>query len=192
MTEEDVSDEDRDLEYLTEDDGPTTILLFGPIDDDIVAQACNVIIGEQYRPEKKEKIRIMINSPGGELQAAFALIEVMEASRIPIETIALGQCVSAAMLILMSGTPGYRNVTRTCASMSHTYQTDVGGNHWDIKEIQRELQNTQERILDQYAKCTCLPKQKIIKQLIGRSDRWLKPQQVVEYGIADKIEAITF
>jgi ATP-dependent Clp protease protease subunit len=134
----------------------------------------------------------LINSPGGELQAAFALIEVMEASKIPVETIALGQCVSAAMLILMSGTPGYRVITRTCASMSHTYSTDVGGNHWDIKEIQRELQNTQDRILDQYMKCTGLQKQKIIKNLIGKSDRWLNPAQVVEYGIADRIGALEF
>lgn len=192
MAEQDLQAEDQELEYAVEDDGPTTILLFGDITDDIVAQACNVIIGEQYRSEPKDKIRILINSPGGELQAAFALIEVMEASKIPVETIALGQCVSAAMLILMSGTPGYRVITRTCASMSHTYSTDVGGNHWDIKEIQRELQNTQDRILDQYMKCTGLQKQKIIKNLIGKSDRWLNPAQVVEYGIADRIGALEF
>lgn len=192
MTEQDIQTEDQELEYVVEDDGPTTILLFGDINDDICAQACNVIIGEQYRPEPKDKIRLLINSPGGELQAAFALIEVMGASKIPVETIALGQCVSAAMLILMSGTPGYRVITRTCASMSHTYSTDVGGNHWDIKEIQRELQNTQDRILDQYMKCTGLPKQKIIKNLIGKSDRWLNPAQVVEYGIADRIGILEF
>lgn len=189
---EEVVMEDAVMEYSVEDDGPTTILLYGEIDDDIVAQACNVIIGEQYRPEPKEKIRILINSPGGELQAAFALIEIMEASKIPIETIALGQCVSAAMLILMSGTKGHRIITRTCASMSHTYSTDVGGNHWDIKEVQRELQNTQDRILSQYMACTGLPKNKIIKELIGRSDRWLNPAQVVEYGIADRISKVEF
>lgn len=190
--DENLESDDTELEYMVEDDGPTTILLFGDINDDICAQACNVIIGEQYRPEPKEKIRILINSPGGELQAAFALIEVMEASRIPIETIALGQCVQAAMLILMSGSKGHRIITRTCASMSHTYSTDVGGSHWDIKEIQRELQNTQDRILDQYMKCTGLPKQKIIKNLIGKSDRWLNPTQVVEYNIADRIGKLEF
>lgn len=134
----------------------------------------------------------MINSPGGELHAAFALIEIMEASRIPIETIALGQCVSAALLIFMSGTTGMRTITRTCTAMSHTYSTDIGGTHWDLKEIQKELQNTQDRILDQYIKCTGLTKQKIMKNLIGRSDHWLKPEQVIEYGIADRIGALEF
>jgi ATP-dependent protease ClpP protease subunit len=106
---------------MVEDDGPTTILLFGEINDELIAQACNVLIGEQYREIPKEKIRIMINSPGGELHAAFALIEIMEASKIPVETIAIGQCVSAALMIFMSGTPGMRTVTRTCTAMSHTY-----------------------------------------------------------------------
>ena len=190
--EQTIPEGDQELEYVVEDDGPTTILLFGDINDHIIAQACNVIISEQYRPEPKEKIRIMINSPGGDLHPAFALLEVMEASKIPIETIALGQCASAALLIFMSGTPGMRIVTRTCTSMSHTYSTDIGGNHWDLKEIQKELQNTQDRILDQYMKCTGLSKQKIMKNLIGRSDHWLKPQQVVEYGIADRIGALEF
>jgi ATP-dependent protease ClpP protease subunit len=76
--------------------------------------------------------------------------------------------------------------------MSHTYSTDVGGSHWDIKEIQRELQNTQDRILQQYIACTGLPKQKIIKELIGKSDRWLNPTQVVEYNIADRIGKLEF
>jgi hypothetical protein len=61
MIEENLQLDDAELEYTVEDDGPTTILLFGDIDDDICAQACNVIIGEQYRPDPKEKIRILIN-----------------------------------------------------------------------------------------------------------------------------------
>lgn len=177
---------------VVEDDGPITILLFGDIEDDIIAQACNVIIGEQYREEPKDKIRIMINSAGGELHSAFALIEIMEASSIPIETIAIGQCVSAALMIFMSGTPGMRIVTRTCTAMSHTYSTGIEGNHWDLKDIQKELQNTQERIVGQYEKCTGKSKASIMKKLIGKGDTWLRPQEMVEYGIADRIGPVEF
>lgn len=195
MTEKDEQiDEDREteLKMVVEDDGPITILLFGDIEDDIIAQACNVIIGEQYREERKDKIRIMINSAGGELHSAFALIEIMEASSIPIETVAIGQCVSAALMIFMSGTPGMRIVTRTCTAMSHTYSTGIEGNHWDLKDIQKELQNTQERIVGQYEKCTGKSKASIMKKLIGKGDTWLRPQEMVEYGIADRIGPVEF
>lgn len=195
MTDKDEqTDEEQDAELKTviEDDGPITILLFGDIEDDIIAQACNVIIGEQYREEPKDKIRIMINSAGGELHSAFALIEIMEASSIPIETIAIGQCVSAALMIFMSGTPGMRIVTRTCTAMSHTYSTGIEGNHWDLKDIQKELQNTQERIVGQYEKCTGKSKASIMKKLIGKGDTWLRPQEMVEYGIADRIGPVEF
>lgn len=195
MTEKDEQiDEEREteLKMVVEDDGPTTILLFGDIEDDIIAQACNVIIGEQYREERKDKIRIMINSAGGELHSAFALIEIMEASSIPIETIAIGRCVSAALMIFMSGSPGMRIVTRTCTAMSHTYSTGIEGNHWDLKDIQKELQNTQERIVGQYEKCTGKSKASIMKKLIGKGDTWLRPQEMVEYGIADRIGPVEF
>ena len=195
MTEKDEQiDEEREteLKMVVEDDGPITILLFGDIEDDIIAQACNVIIGEQYREERKDKIRIMINSAGGELHSAFALIEIMEASSIPIETIAIGQCVSAALMIFMSGSPGMRIVTRTCTAMSHTYSTGIEGNHWDLKDIQKELQNTQERIVGQYEKCTGKSKASIMKKLIGKGDTWLRPQEMVEYGIADRIGPVEF
>lgn len=185
-------EQDAELKMVAEDDGPITILLFGDIEDDIIAQACNVIIGEQYREEPKDKIRIMINSAGGELHSAFALIEIMEASSIPIETIAIGQCVSAALMIFMSGTLGMRIVTRTCTAMSHTYSTGIEGNHWDLKDIQKELQNTQERIVGQYEKCTGKSKASIMKKLIGKGDTWLRPQEMVEYGIADRIGPVEF
>lgn len=177
---------------MVEDDGPTTILLFGEINDELIAQACNVIIGEQYREVPKEKIRLMINSPGGELHAAFALIEIMEASKIPVETIAIGQCVSAALMIFMSGTPGMRIVTNTCTAMSHTYSTGIEGNHWDLKDIQKELQNTQDRIISQYEKYTGQSRATIMKKLIGKGDHWLRPQEMVEYGIADRIGKVEF
>jgi ATP-dependent Clp protease protease subunit len=177
---------------MAEDDGPTTILLFGEINDELVAQACHVIIAEQYRENPKDKITIMINSPGGELHAGFALIEIMEASRIPIETIAIGQCVSAALMIFMSGTPGMRTVTRTCTAMSHTYSTGIEGNHWDLKDIQKELSNTQDRIIAQYEKCTGQSKAIIMKKLIGKGDHWLRPEEMVKYGIADHVGPVQF
>lgn len=183
-----LDDENEDLGF----DVPPTILLYGDINDTLISLASEILIAEQYNPKPAEKIRILINSAGGELHSAFSLIELIESSKIPVETIALGQCVSAALLIFMSGTKGHRIVTRTCTAMSHTYSTDIGGTHWDLKEVQRELQNTQDRILSQYIKCTGLEKNKIVKHLIGKSDHWLKPHEVVEYGIADKIGPVSF
>lgn len=182
-------------DVLAEDDfigGPTTILLFGGITDDMCAQAINDIICEQYEPNPHNLIRILINSEGGDLASTFALIEVMRASKVPIETIALGQCASAGLILLMSGTPGLRKITPTCASMTHNYNAEIGGSHWDLEALHLELKNTHERVLQHYMTCTGLSKNVVIKQLIGKTDRYLLPDEVVKFNIADKVGRLEF
>lgn len=181
------------LEEMTgETENPPVILLYGDITDELVAEASATLISEQYNPNRPEKIKIFLNSPGGDLHAAFAFIELMKASLIPIETYALGQCVSAALFIFMAGSKGNRIVTSTCSAMSHTYSTGVDGSHWDIQDVQKELKNVQEKIIDHYIEFTGLPKATIMSKLIGKGDHWLKPEDLVKYNLADKVGQITF
>lgn len=181
------------LEEMTgETENPPVILLYGDITDELVAEASATLISEQYNPNRPEKIKIFLNSPGGDLHAAFAFIEIMKASLIPIETYALGQCVSAALFIFMAGSKGNRIVTSTCSAMSHTYSTGVDGSHWDIQDVQKELKNVQEKIIDHYIEFTGLPKATIMSKLIGKGDHWLKPEDLVKYNLADKVGQITF
>lgn len=181
------------LEEMTgETENPPVILLYGDITDELVAEASATLISEQYNPNRPEKIKIFLNSPGGDLHAAFAFIEIMKASLIPIETYALGQCVSAALFIFMAGSKGNRIVTSTCSAMSHTYSTGVDGSHWDIQDVQKELKNVQEKIINHYIEFTGLPKATIMSKLIGKGDHWLKPEDLVKYNLADKVGQITF
>ena len=62
--------------------------------------------------EKKHKeLNLVVCSPGGDLSAAFALIDVMRGSAIPIKTTGLGMIASAGLLIFISGSPGKRILT---------------------------------------------------------------------------------
>ena len=182
-----------ETEYTTEDiNNPPVILLYGEINDEMITEASAVLISEQYNSDKPEKIKVFLNSPGGDLHPAFAFIELMKASSIPIETYALGQCVSAALFIFMAGSKGNRIVTKTCSAMSHTYSTGVDGSHWDIQDVQKELKNVQEKIINHYMEYTGLPKATIMSKLIGKGDHWLKPEDLVKYNLADKVGQITF
>ncbi len=120
--EEDISVEPDDVVQAIESDaGPTTILLYGQITDSVVAEVTNIIVSEQYEPNSHGKIKLLINTEGGELHAAFALVEIMQASRIPIETIAIGQCASAGLIIFMAGTKGMRSITPSCTTLTHNF-----------------------------------------------------------------------
>ena len=192
--EETSGDEFIDIVEEKKEPEPLVFLLYGEINDESVGEVSGDLINAQYLPDDQRppKCKMLINSQGGDLHTAFAFIEIMNASRIPIETIALGQCVSAGLFIFMAGTPGMRIITPTCSVMSHTYSMEIGGNHWDLKEIQKELANMQERILDHYMRCTGLTKQFIMKNLIGKADVWMKPEMVLKYNLADRIDRIDF
>ena len=55
------------------------------------------------RSSRPKELSLIINSPGGAVHAAFALIDVMKASSIPIKTVGLGMIASCGILTFMAG-----------------------------------------------------------------------------------------
>ena len=56
-----------------------------------------ILVENHVVKKKKKELLLMICSEGGDLQTAFALIDVMTASAIPVKTIGLGQIASAGL-----------------------------------------------------------------------------------------------
>lgn len=168
-------------------------LLFGEIDIDISAVICAWILESNMAQDPEEKpaaLTMMINSVGGDLHAAFAIIECMRGSSIPIHTVALGNICSAGLMIFMSGQKHFRTLTPTCTIMSHNYSTEIGGNHHELLAIQKELNFTHQRILDLYKKCTGLPEKIILDKLIGNQDTYLTPTEAMTLKLADRIAGL--
>jgi ATP-dependent protease ClpP protease subunit len=71
--------------------------LYGEIDEENIANCVKWILYENQDP--KEKIlTLYINSMGGDLYGAFALIDMIKNSQHPVRTIAIGSAMSAAFL----------------------------------------------------------------------------------------------
>ena len=70
-----------------------------------VIQSIHEINREDYNTpvDAREPINLYINSIGGDVIAAFTLISVMESSVTPINTHAVGEVLSAALLIFIVG-----------------------------------------------------------------------------------------
>lgn len=161
---------------------------------EITAESASNIVGEILTlnfadPEDRpEVINLLITTPGGDLDAAIALIDAIRGSRIPVRTIATGRCNSAGLCILMSG--HQRVATQYTALMSHQYSTGMEGNYNDLKTAAREFDNYYAKMVDIYAKFTGTAKSRIEQELLNHSDVWLTPQSAVEYGIIDLISTM--
>ena len=51
-----------------------------------------------FSEERPDMLNLIICSPGGDLNAAFAMVDTMRGSAIPIRTIGLGQIASAGLI----------------------------------------------------------------------------------------------
>ena len=162
-------------------------ILMGEITDSSCKDAISFILEKnidttQTRPKE---IRLIINSQGGSVTAAFSLIDIMLGSTIPIVTTGIGQIASCGLLIFMTGNK--RVLTPNTSILSHQYSWGSGGKQHDLVAIRKEEDLIAERIANHYRMCTKMTK-KQVQKFLGPSDMWLTAEEAMENNFCDEIE----
>ena len=148
------------------------------------------IISENFnQKEKKRELTLGICSPGGDLNACFALVDVMKGSKIPIRTIGMGMIASCGLLMFISGEKGRRILTPNTSILSHQYSWGTYGKEHELFAQVKEYDLTTERIFNNYKKCTGLSEKDIRKYLLPPHDVWLSAKEAKKLGLCDKIQA---
>jgi len=156
-----------------------------------VAPVISWILRNNFLPNSKrpEYLTLVINSPGGDLNAAFALIDTIKGSAIPVRTVGLGQISSCGILTFMSGAKGHRILTPLTSILSHQYSWGSRGKEHELFSRVREFELTSQRMMNLYKHCTGLSESKIREVLLPAQDVWLSAEEALEYGIADEIKS---
>ena len=123
--------------------------------------------------KNQKELTLAICSPGGDLNACFALIDVMQGSRIPIRTVGMGMIASCGLLMFISGTKGKRILTPNTSILSHQYSWGSYGKEHELFATVREYELTTERMVNHYKKCTGLKDGMIREKLLPHSVVWL-------------------
>lgn len=135
-------------------------------------------------------LNLIICSPGGDLNAAFALIDVMRGSAVPIRTIGLGQIASAGLLIFISGENGQRILTPNTSIMSHQYTWGSFGKEHELFAQVKEFDLTTKRLIAHYKKCSGLTEADVREHLLPPQDVWLSAQEAKKLGICDVVREL--
>lgn len=138
---------------------------------------------------KPKYLTLIINSPGGELPAAFALIDIMKGSAIPIHTIGLGMIASCGLLAFMSGAKGHRVLTPNTNILSHQFSWANYGKEHELVASVKQIDLLSQKMIALYKECTGLSDAKIKEILLPEKDVWLSAKEAVKYKLADKIKA---
>lgn len=160
--------------------------LYGEVDEDSIGETIKWILYENL--DAKEKIlTLYINSTGGDLYQAFALIDIIRSSHHTIRTVAVGSCMSAAFLIFASGDHGNRYASKNTSFMCHQFTETMEDKYHDLKATMRENDICNQKMIDILKEATGLAPSKIKAKLLPASDVYLTAQETVDLGVADSV-----
>jgi len=148
--------------------------------DAVVAQ---LLFLETNDPETD--INMYINSPGGEINAMYAMFDVMKYIKPDIRTIGMGQCASAASFLLAAGTKGKRFALPNTDIMIHELSGGAEGKYHDIKLRQKHLDTIYKKMAEYYSEFTGKTVKKVQKDM--ERDFHMSSEDAVEYGLIDKV-----
>jgi ATP-dependent Clp endopeptidase proteolytic subunit ClpP len=105
--------------------GKRRVFLFGDINAAVAERVVNQLLG--YAEENPlESVDLLINSVGGDVEAACAIINAMHAIPCRVNTVCMGFAQSAACIILMAGT-GVRTAFENSVLLIHRMVWDEPG-----------------------------------------------------------------
>ena len=125
------------------------IFLSGNINESAAETVCRSII-EMNLSGKNPQIQVIINSAGGECAAGFAIIDIMNWSRLPVFTTGLGIVASMGLLVFMAGQKGHRVITPRTSILSHRFWSLNVGNHSQLLARRKEEDLVHQRIVNHY------------------------------------------
>jgi ATP-dependent Clp protease protease subunit len=162
--------------------------LIGDIDEDNINDCIRWLAFENIDPKPDRVLTLYVNSQGGDLYQAFGLIDMMKNSQVPIRTIGYGSVMSAAFLIVASGSPGERYVTKNCGIMCHQMSaTEEMGKYHDIKATRKETDRLNKAMYDSLKETTGLDGRIIKTRLLPAHDVYMTAEEMIEFNAADHI-----
>ena len=160
------------------------LFLGGPIDDE-VANLINaqLLFLEAEDPDKD--IHMYINSPGGSVDAGFAIMDVMQYIRPNVSTICMGLAASMGAFLLAAGEKGKRFSLPNSRILIHQPLGGFEGQASDIQIHAEDILRVKKQLNELLAKHTGQPLEKIERDT--DRDYILSAEQAKEYGIIDSI-----
>lgn len=160
--------------------------LHGDIEEENIDRCIKWI--EYENIDKKDKLlTLYVNTTGGDLYQALALIDIMRSSRHPIRTIGLGSIMSGGFLIFVCGAKGERYIAPNAGIMCHQLSDDITDKYHDIKSAVKEVENCNARMIKILRDATGLTALKIQSKLLPASDVYLTARELIQLKAADYI-----
>jgi ATP-dependent Clp protease protease subunit len=162
------------------------IFLSDAVDDDtsedIIRRLWYLEIKDPGKP-----ILFVINSPGGSVDAGFAIWDQVKMISSPVTTLITGLAASMGSVLSLCASPGRRFATPLARIMIHQPRLGglIQGQASDLEIQAKEILKTRQRLEEIYMEKTGKD-QKTVSKAIDR-DTWMTSREALEFGLLDRI-----
>ena len=160
------------------------IILSGEINKDLADKIVRQLLVLEADNNEKT-IYMYIDSPGGDVDAGFAIFDMIRFIKAPVVLVGMGLIASAAALILLSVDKKNRVALPNSRYLIHQPSSGMRGVATDIEIHAKEMEKTKAILNQIIAEQTG----KSVEQVTQDTERdyWLDAKEAVEYGLVSKI-----
>lgn len=135
--------------------------------------------------DSDKPIYVYIDSPGGDVDAGFAIFDTIRFINAPVYTIGMGLVASAGALILLAAPKERRLGFPNSHYLIHQPSSGMKGVATDIEIHAAEIAKTKEKINKIIAEETGTSLDKVSKNT--DRDYWLNAEESVSYGLISRV-----
>lgn len=133
--------------------------------------------------EKRKPIRLVLFSPGGDLEVSKMLIDVIHLSETPIQGFALGVCGSGAAFMFLACHERY--MTENAYFLFHQGSGSFGGSFQEvvsqIENYQVQIQELTEHVINN----TNYTEEEVLENIVG--EWYVHSEEALEKGVCHEI-----
>ncbi len=160
-----------------------SIMLSGGIDKESAEKVIKQML--VLEAENDEPIKLFINSPGGDVDAGFAIYDMARFIKNEVYMIGMGLVASAATLVLLAVPPERRLGLANSTYLIHQPMSRMEGVATDIEIYANQLEKIRDRLNQIISKETGQPLEVVQKDT--DRDHWLFAEEALEYGLISRI-----
>ncbi|MBP7669059.1 MAG: ATP-dependent Clp protease proteolytic subunit [Candidatus Eisenbacteria bacterium] len=188
----DEDDDDRDDDSPGEADArlqekalkTRTIMVSESISDELARRVYMQLL--ILEAESKEKpITVVINSPGGEADSGFGILDMLQFVAPPIRTLVSGLCASAAVMVFLAGEKGQRLSLPHSRFMMHQPSSQSFGQASDLEIASTEIVRMRRRYNQVVADAVGKDLETVTRDV--DRDFWLTAEDARAYGLVDRV-----
>jgi ATP-dependent Clp protease protease subunit len=159
------------------------VLIFGEITDAVAHATCRRLIA--LAEASDAPVTVVISSPGGHVESADAIHDMIRFVRAPVTTLGTGWVASAGAHVFLAPPAARRVCLPNTRFMIHQPAGGAGGQATDIAIQAKEILRTRERIANVIARQTGRPLAAVTADM--ERDYWMNADEAVKYGIASRV-----